>query len=382
MTKKFIGDYAEEDSSFKKYDILSSPNDFNLQTIYNLINSEVIEIPGFQRNYIWDLKRASKLIESFIIGLPVPQVFLYEKSKNKFLVIDGQQRLMTIYYFFNGRFPKMGRRAELRKIFVENKKIPGNILSDDNYFDDFKLSLPKLPGQEKNVLDTKNYDSLLEEYKQAFNLRTIRSIIIKQLHPEDGDSSIYEIFNRLNTGGVNLQPQEIRTSLYHSNFYDALESMNNLEQWRSVYGKKVHPHMKDVEIILRGFGFLINYSKYKSSLGRFLNEFSEDTMQYNDKRVKYLNNIFIAFLNKTKKLKKDIFFSNKRFNILVYEAVFYAACKKAYESGKLEVLELTNTKIDKIRSNEEFIKASEKETGKKYNIDKRLNVALDIISNG
>lgn len=381
MNKKFIGDYSEEESSFKKYDILSSPNDFNMQTIYNLINSEVIEIPGFQRNYIWDIKRASKLIESFIIGLPVPQIFLYEKAKNKFLVIDGQQRLMTIYYFFNGRFPKMGKRAELRKIFIEYKKIPKEFLDNNEYFDDFKLSLPKLPGQEKNTLDTKNYSSLLEEHKQAFNLRTIRSIIIKQLHPEDGDSSIYEIFNRLNTGGVNLQPQEIRTSLYHSSFYDCLEKMNNLPQWRNVYGKRVHPHMKDVEIILRGFAFLVNYEKYKSSLGRFLNEFSEDAMLYNDKKVKYLTNLFTSFLDKTKKLRQDIFFSNKRFNILVYEAVFYAACKKAYESDKLDVFELTDDKINEIRSDKKFVGASESETGKKYNIDKRLGVASKIISN-
>jgi uncharacterized protein with ParB-like and HNH nuclease domain len=61
-----------------EYDITAAPNDFNVITIYNFLESGAVRIPGFQRNYVWDLGRASKLIESLILGLPVPQVFLYE----------------------------------------------------------------------------------------------------------------------------------------------------------------------------------------------------------------------------------------------------------------------------------------------------------------
>ena len=70
-----------------EYDITSTPNDFNISTIFSLIDNGVIKMPPFQRNYVWDEKRASKLIESIIIGLPVPQVFLYEQGKNSFYVI-------------------------------------------------------------------------------------------------------------------------------------------------------------------------------------------------------------------------------------------------------------------------------------------------------
>ena len=92
-------DTNDNNVSFSEYDISASPNDFNILTLNSFIDSGIVEIPGFQRNYIWDIKRASKLIESIIIGIPIPQIFLYEKGKNKFLVIDGQQRYMTIYYF-------------------------------------------------------------------------------------------------------------------------------------------------------------------------------------------------------------------------------------------------------------------------------------------
>ena len=88
------GSGEADDFQIKEYDITASPNDFNMSTMFSFIESGAVKIPGFQRNYVWDIKRASKLIESIIIGLPIPQIFLYEEARNKFLVIDGQQRLI------------------------------------------------------------------------------------------------------------------------------------------------------------------------------------------------------------------------------------------------------------------------------------------------
>lgn len=110
---------ADDDVGIAEYDIVASPNDFNILTIHSFIESGAVKIPGFQRNYVWDSKRASRLIESIVIGLPVPQVFLYERGRNDFVVIDGQQRLMSIYYFIKQRFPLKERRPELRKLLNE-----------------------------------------------------------------------------------------------------------------------------------------------------------------------------------------------------------------------------------------------------------------------
>ena len=141
---------SSEDISFSEYDISASPNDFNLKTLFDFIGSGVVKIPGFQRNYVWDKKRASKLIESIIIGIPIPQIFLYEEAKNRFTVIDGQQRYMTIYYFMKKRFPRKEKRQELRIIFDENKGIPETILNSNEYFVDFNLSLPTTQPNQKN----------------------------------------------------------------------------------------------------------------------------------------------------------------------------------------------------------------------------------------
>ena len=104
--KWYEGDDDDNDVgvSFTEYDISASPNDFNISTLFDFISSGIVKIPGFQRNYVWDIKRASKLIESILIGIPIPQIFLFEEAKNRFLVIDGQQRYMTIFYFKQKRF--------------------------------------------------------------------------------------------------------------------------------------------------------------------------------------------------------------------------------------------------------------------------------------
>ena len=180
----FDGDYEQDElennsSSIAEYNISASPNDFNVKTIFDFMESGVIKIPGFQRNYVWDIKRASKLIESLLIGIPIPQIFLFEEEKNSFLVIDGQQRLMTIYYFIKKRFPRMGKRIELRKIFDEKGSLPDNILSNNDYFTDFKLNLPEQIPNKSNKFNEKNYSTLEDLDKTSFNLKTIRLMIIK-----------------------------------------------------------------------------------------------------------------------------------------------------------------------------------------------------------
>ena len=128
-----------DDLQIDHHDITASPNDFSVSTLYNFVEFGAVRIPGFQRNFVWDKVRSSKLIESLILGIPVPQLFLYQQQRNRFLVIDGQQRLMSIYYFIKRRFPKRDRRSELRIIFDKEGKIPENILHSADFFEDFNL---------------------------------------------------------------------------------------------------------------------------------------------------------------------------------------------------------------------------------------------------
>jgi hypothetical protein len=113
------------------------------------------------------------------------------------------------------------KRVEIRAIFDKEGKVPDEILHNDDFFEDFKLKLSEKLPNHTNKFHGLNF-STLGDYKTQFDLRPIRNIIVKQNSPAGDDSSMYEVFNRLNTGGINLRPQEIRTSMYHSKFYDML----------------------------------------------------------------------------------------------------------------------------------------------------------------
>ena len=371
---------TDEDYSITEYDITTFPSDFNIKTIFDFMESEIFKVPGFQRNYVWDLTRASKLIESIILGIPVPQIFLYEKSKNEFLVVDGQQRLMTIYYFVKMRFPKKEKRYELRRIFDERGSIPDDILHNDDYFSNFKLKLPEKLPDKKNKLNKLNYETL-GEYKNTFEMRTIRNIIIKQNSPADDDSVIYEIFNRLNTGGVNLTPQEIRTSLYHSNFYDMLYRINLDTRWRKLIGiPEPDLHMKDVEMLLRGFAMLVGGDNYKPSMVKFLNKFSNDARSFSEQQVKHLESLFDSFLDSCQNLNERAFTGKtNRINISIYEAVFTAVCGAVYEGRSLNVPLITKEQLNALKNDGDVKNATISKTASKTNVETRLRRAREIL---
>ena len=366
---------------FTEYDISASPNDFNIKTLFDFINSGIVKIPGFQRNYVWDIKRASKLIESIIIGIPIPQIFLYEQAKNKFIVIDGQQRYMTIYYFMKKRFPKKEKRYELRKIFDDNKGFPENALNDNEYFTDFNLQLNEQLPNRKNKLNGLNYFTFDEDIRTTFELKTIRNIIIKQNLPENDDSVIHEIFNRLNSGGVNLKPQEIRSSLYHSDFYEMLYRINVDERWRFFTPEK-NPdlNMRDVEILLRGFAMLIDGDNYKPSMTKFLNQFSNKAKNYLQNNIDYLRELFFTFLETCKSHGENLFISKVgRFNISVFESIFRATCSEAFDNKNLNIKSMDRQRIEKLKSDPQFYEATQSNTASTSNVALRLKRAKEIL---
>jgi len=373
---------SSEEISFTEYDISASPNDFNIKTLFDFIGSGVVKIPGFQRNYVWDIKRASRLIESIIIGIPIPQIFLYEEARNKFTVIDGQQRYMTIYYFMNKRFPRSEKRQELRMIFDKNKGIPEAILNNNEYFVDFNLVLPTTQPNQNNKFNKLNYSTLDEDDQTTFSLRTIRNIIIKQNSPDDEHSVVFEIFNRLNSGGVNLKPQEIRTSLFHSPFYDMLYRINLDRKWRQLTPSSTPDlNMKDIEIILRGFAMLVDGASYKPSMTKFLNRFSLKAKSFPEENIQYLENLFLTFSEKAFSEGSRIFHSKTgKFNISVFESIFVASCSSAFNSSTLNIADIDLEKVAILKDDSGFIDATQSNTAGERNVTYRLTRAKEMLN--
>ncbi len=187
--EEIVSEVEDEESSPAQYEISTYPADFTLEGLHQKWLAGDIKIPKFQRQFVWKQTQASKLIESFLLGLPVPAVFFYtERKSQKYLVIDGQQRLKTVFYFFEGYFgeEEKGKRKAFRlKGLNEKSKLEGKLFSD-----------------------------LEEGDQRALKNAVLRSFIVKQIDPAD-DTSIYHIFERLNTGGTLLTAQEVRNCVYH-----------------------------------------------------------------------------------------------------------------------------------------------------------------------
>ncbi|WP_276120169.1 DUF262 domain-containing protein [Pararhizobium qamdonense] len=380
----WFDDYSDDEAGgqIDEYDITATPNDFNVLTLFSFVEAGAVKIPGFQRNYVWDKVRASRLVESLILGIPVPQIFLYEQSRNNFLVIDGQQRLMSIYYFIKKRFPKIEARGELRVIFDDKGGIPDNILFNDQYFEDFNLKLAGTLPNEKSKFHGLNY-ATLDEYKVQLDLRPIRNIVVKQNSPNNDDSSMFEVFNRLNTGGVNLTPQEIRTSMYHSKFYDALYKANLEPRWRALLGTtEPDLHMKDIEILLRSFAMLIRNKEYTPSMVRFLNQFSKMSKSNTADKNNYLISLFGSFLTATDNLPADVFIgkTTKRFNFALFESVFCALLENAFEGNRLPVGHANLEEIQTLISDPTFQSASLQGTTRTANVKSRMDRARALIT--
>ena len=356
-------DIDNSDEEIKIYELITYPSDFTISTIFEKLTNGSIAIPPFQRNYVWDVKQASKLIESLIIGLPVPQIFLFEEE-NKSLIIDGQQRLLSIFYFIKGRIPKQNKRAALRKKIIEMGSINEELLNDNEFFNDFKLKLST-----QNKLNGLSYKTL-DKYQEKFKSRPVRVMHIKQLAPDEKDreSSMFEIFDRLNTGGTNLSEQEIRMNIYYSNFYKMVDELNILPKWRKILGKEeLDLRFKDFEILVRIFALAENFQNYKSVMKTFLNDFSYEAKRFDKEKNDFFKQSFLTFLD-----NYEIQNEKNKFHIGVFDSIFYIWYQE-YKKGN--IINITNEIIKNIRVEISEYQKQNRSTTSKESIEARFEIA-------
>lgn len=236
----------------KKYNVMYMPTDYTLSDLYDMWKKNVIAVPEFQRGYVWTHAQASRLIESFWMDLPVPPVFLMMDKEENALVIDGMQRLLTIFYFFDGRYGKRGHQ-ESRQEF----RIVG--ISKDN----------EIYG--------KRFDDLPEYIQKELKSQLLRAILIRQDPPDTGSTNgtaIYHIFERLNTGGTALSEQEIRNCIYSGNLNDLLHDVNSDKDWRKIIGKPYPDlRMNDLQLALRCMALVHRSDRYRKPMKDFLSGF-------------------------------------------------------------------------------------------------------------
>ncbi|MCF6210718.1 MAG: DUF262 domain-containing protein [Gammaproteobacteria bacterium] len=243
-----VEEEADEVTVAINYDIASYPSDFTLAGIAQMWEDKDIVIPDYQREFVWSINQASLLIDSFLCGLPVPPVFFYIDEKNKNLVIDGQQRILSVVFFFEGYFGKESTQGK-RKVF-------------------------RLSGlDESSPYYNMRFEDLDKTSQRKLKQAVLRAVNIRQLNPVGESTSAYHIFERLNTGGTPLKPQEIRNCVFRGEFNRLLKKANKNENWRKILGKPyLDKHQKDVELLLRVFSLVGAGKKYEKPMKEFLNK--------------------------------------------------------------------------------------------------------------
>ena len=224
------------------------------------------------------------------------------------------------------------------------------------------------------------YDSLHEEDRRRLDDSIIHATIIRQDEPSNELSSIYLIFERLNTGGTTLHPQEIRVALYRGGLIRLLRELNNFEPWREIYGNKSN-RFKDQELILRFFALLFWSTRYERPMKDFLNRYTAANRDFQIQSQQDLQNIFEQTITTASKTFGGSPFRLKTaINAAVMDSVMVGLGNRLLESGPINDINLLKVKYDQLLKNEDFLSAVERATTDEKNVRTRLKLAKEAIS--
>lgn len=260
--EKDYEDYIDEAQGLQNYsDAVIWGMDWTTETIFNQITKANINLnPEFQRRDAWDNNTKSKLIESLMLGFPVPQIILAEIKRNKYIVIDGKQRLITICQFYNGKLKLQGLDV-----------------------------LSSLNGKKYKDIENSTNNAI---YATALDNSVIRTVVIRSWPSEQ---FLYSVFLRLNTGSKQLSPQELRQALHPGPFLKFLDdrTARSKEMMRVLNNVGPDARMRDIELALRYYGFKYYHKEYNGNLKEFLDNTCKQLNKQWDVRKVAIENDFI-----------------------------------------------------------------------------------------
>jgi uncharacterized protein with ParB-like and HNH nuclease domain len=312
--------------------------------------------PGFQRQFVWDKTKSSRLIESALLDIPIPIIYLSEEQDGKDNVIDGQQRLTAFFSFIDGKFP-------------------------DN--SDFKLAglnvFTELNGKKFNELSEDTQDKIM----------TTKIRVIKFKKESDGDLQ-FEIFARLNTGAVPLNDQELRNCVYRGRFNELLKELSEERDFRYLLGiSKPEKRMRDVELVLRFCSFYFNsYLDYNSPIKGFLNGTMEkfQNISPDDEyklrnafkntiaiiRSLFGNNAFKRFYGGREKNTNGRW-ETQKFNVSLFDILMYSFAKEDKNTVYQNLDRIREALLDLMTTDQDFIDSIELGTSSKKMVTIRFD---------
>lgn len=366
-----VDEIKEETDSYSDdslFNITSFGTDMTFRELITMYEEGDLEKPEMQRNYVWNKNEASRFIDSVLLGLPVPSIFLAKTKDEKRLIVDGYQRIMTVYdYVQRGVFGGDGKSFTLSNSEIINKRWRG-----------------------------KTFQELQPEEKRRIRNFPIHAIVFEQKEPQD-DTGMYQIFERINTGGRTLKPQEIRNCVYHGDFNKLLIELNKNTNWRKIYNDGAEDtRMADIELILRMFAFGYIYSQEEIqqkqiNLVKYLNQFmkrndsfsivSKEKISddFNTIMDFFANNFSVNIFRNGKKKDDHISFS-KKINPAIVDSIFaatmYIKKKNGLDFG--EDIDFAE-RYERLILMDDYQDSISKRTTNIDKIQKRINLACEVL---
>lgn len=258
--------------------------DIGFRTLVESVNDNMYIIPRYQRKYRWDKERVSGIVESLLRGLPIPPIYTCRNKENQLEILDGQQRVMSLFFYYIGYFlnHKKNSAVNFSELDVGDASFK-DALMEQFAMEELHINLLGEDGRKVNV----DYAALPIEVKRKVDYTNITVIEIKIDQQEKREEVLRTIFANLNKKGLLLSDQEQRNGIYNCRFYDMLQEFNKgNKKWRKIWGREDSKE-RDMETLLR-FCALKKYvtvkeqnfviDGYNSSYGRMLDRFSEESM--------------------------------------------------------------------------------------------------------
>lgn len=259
--------------------------DIGFRTLVDSVNDNMYIIPKYQRKFRWDKERVIGLVESLLKGLPIPPIYTCRNKENQLEILDGQQRVMSLFFYYIGYFLNNKKNNAINFSELEvGKSSFKDALMEKYSMEELHINLVGENGKEINV----DYATLPVEVKRKLDYTTITVIEIKIDQPGKHEEVLRTIFANLNKRGMLLSDQEQRNGIYNCEFYDMIQEFNkNNKKWRKIWGREDSKE-RDMEILVRlcalkkyvsvrEENFVID--GYNSSYAEMLDRFSQESMK-------------------------------------------------------------------------------------------------------
>ena len=305
-------------------------------------SEQTFEVEAFQRKFVWTKMQCDRFVESLLLGLPVPGIFLVQQSDKSLLVLDGQQRLLTLSTFYAG---------------ILNKK---------------EFSLENVQDQFKGM----TYKAMPEDYRRTLDDSIIHATVIKKTQESQDLSSIYTLFERLNSGGTQLSPHEIRVALVPGKLMQLIRRLNEDAGWRLVFGSPSKT-LKDHELILRFIAMRFSPTAYKSPMKDFLTTYAQYNKDLDKQSEEAIESSFKKTINLiVSSIGKKAFRIKTALNAATFDSVMVGLSRRLAHDVAVDP-DKVRAAYTQLLDNPNYLAAVGKATAREDQVEERLRLATD-----